>query len=508
MTARRVACAMVAAVLGASPEIVRAQTGWPGAAPTTTVDSKPKAEAALKPPVAKVAMAETTKAVPKPPAVDVSKPSSVVTKADAAAIASPESRGVMQSLAELLTRQTVAIESLLQRLDASESKMTKAPAASVSSSGEPASSTPVVVPVAAINSSAPTTATPVAEPSAAAASAVPATQIAPRPVAPRAPSAASFSRWGDVQQFNLAFRYRAIDNSAGVRTNDQGQNRTEFKGRFKLDRAGHYAVNAGVFTGATSVSGWNNTGMGTGDPARDLNVKQLYFAAVPASGLELQYGGVYVVRGEATEITTYDNDFYLTGQRVAVKRPKQLWFDEISATQAYLGDPKVPSVFDRVHRLDEPNYYQFLVGKKVGKRVGVSADYTAVDGVPTWRSAFTLKASEMTVLDGFRLETYARSEVGPTPFGWALTLDKKVGRTSMSGGFASIDEHYGGLNGDYYNRGDRWFGKATASLFPLLTVTGQYTWALDADYAIANQERFDVVFSYDVLKTFAPTPRR
>lgn len=506
MTARRVACAMVAAVLGASPEIVRAQTGWPGAAPTTTVESKPKAEAALKPAVAKVALADTPKVVSKAPAAEVNKPVAVVTKADAAAIVAQESRGVLQSLAELLTRQTVAIEALLQRLDASESKMTKAPAASVASSGESASSTAVVVPVAAMSSAAPAVAKPVAEPPVAAPAA--AAQIAPRPVAPRAPSPASFARWGDVQQFNLAFRYRVIENSAGARTNDQGQNRTEFKGRFKLDRAGHYAVNAGVFSGATSVSGWNNTGMGTGDPARDLHVKQLYFAAAPASGLELQYGGVYALRGEATEITTYDNDFYLTGQRVSVKRPQQLWFDEISGTQAYLGDPKMPSVFDRFHRLDEPNYYQFLVGKKVGKRVGVSADYTAVDGVPTWRSAFALKAPEMTVLDGFRLETYARSEVGPTPFGWALTLDKKVGRTSMSGGFASIDEHYGGLNGDYYNRGDRWFGKATANLFPLLTVTGQYTWALDAGYAIANQERFDVVFSYDVLKTFAPTPRR
>ena len=42
----------------------------------------------------------------------------------------------------------------------------------------------------------------------------------------------------------------------------------------------------------------------------------------------------------------------------------------------------------------------------------------------------------------------------------------------MSGGFASIDEHYGGLNGDFYFRGNRWFGKATASLFPMLTVMG------------------------------------
>ena len=59
-----------------------------------------------------------------------------------------------------------------------------------------------------------------------------------------------YKRWADVQQFALGIRYRYIDNSAGVRTNDQGQNSTTVKARFKVDRAGHYAVNAGVFSGA------------------------------------------------------------------------------------------------------------------------------------------------------------------------------------------------------------------------------------------------------------------
>ena len=184
----------------------------------------------------------------------------------------------------------------------------------------------------------------------------------------------------------------------------------------------------------------------------------------------MQDGGIYVVRGEATEITTYDSDMFLTGQRVTVKRPKQLWFDEISATQAYLGDWKTPDMWDRYQRLTESNYYHFLLGKKVGKRVGVSADYTEVKvRVPTMRSAFALGGSRGSPFstDSDLRRTRAQ-KVGPTPFGWALTLDKKVGRAGMSGGFASIDEHYGGLNGDYYNRGDRWFGKATATLFPML----------------------------------------
>jgi hypothetical protein len=493
----------------ASPQIVGAQAGWPGVAPAETVESKPKAEAAANPVAAKtVAAADAPKAappLPKAPVVEVKKPAVVPAKAEAAPVVTPDP-GVLQSLTALLARQTTAIEALLRRLDASESKMSSAPAAAVSPD-DPAYAAPmppVVVPVAAVSVAAPATSKPAAEAVAPAASA----QIAPRPATPRAPAPAGYSRWADWQQFNLGFRYRYIDTSAGVRTNDQAQNSTAIKARFKFDRAAHYAVNAGVFSGASSVSLWNNTGWGSGAPAHDLHLKQLYVAAAPVSGLELQYGGVYVVRGEGTEITTYDNDFYLTGERVTVKRPKQFWFDEISATQAYLGDHKTPGMWDRYHRLAESNYYQLLVGKKFGKRVGVSADYTEVDGVPTWRSAFALKAPEMAVLDGVRVETYARSEVGPTPFGWALAADKKAGRTSMSGGFASIDEHYGGLNGDYYNRGDRVFGKATANIFRMLAVTGQYTYALDADYAIANKERFDVVFTYDVLKTFGPAPRR
>lgn len=490
MSGHRVACVIVTASLLTGAQSAYAQAGWPDAKTAATAPA-PKAAPA-----------------PKTATADVKKPAPVVVKSEAASVA-VEPQSVLQSLTTLLARQTVAIEALLRRLDASESKMSSLTPTAVTPEDlayvEPM---PVVVAVAAGNDAMTTTAKPLGEAAALSPSAAPAAQIAPRPAAPRAPAPSTFSRWGDLQQFNLLMRYRFIENSAGVPTNDQVQSRTEFKGRFKLDRAGHYALNAGIFTGAASISGWNNTGAGTGDPTHDLNVKQFYFAAAPVSGLELQYGGIYVNRGEGTQITTYDNDLYLTGQRVTVKRPNQLWFDEVSATQAYLGDPKLPSVWDRLHRLNESNYYQLLVGKKVGMRMGVSADYTSADDVSTWRSAFALKAPELTVVDGVRVETYARLEPGPTPFGWALTLDKKVGRTAMSGGFASIDEYYGGLNGDDWGRGDRWFGKATANIFQTLAVTGFYTYALDAGYPIVNKERFDLIFIYDVLKTFAPAARR
>jgi hypothetical protein len=335
-----------------------------------------------------------------------------------------------------------------------------------------------------------------------------AASVAPPAAGEAAPSPARFSRWADLQSFNLGFRYRSVENSVGVRTSQHVQNRLVFKGRMKFDRPGHYALHAGVSSGPSSTISWNNTGVGSGDPERALHLRHLYVAAMPVSAFEIQYGSLYAVRGESTEITSYDNDVYLTGQRASVKRPVQLWFDEISVTRAYLGDVTTPDIWERYRRLGEANYHQILVGKKLGTRGGISADYTEIDDVPTWRGAFTLKAAEIAVLDAFRVEAYARAEGGPTPFGWALTLDKRVGRTSTSGGFASVDERYGGLNGDYYNRGNRWFGKATANLFPLVSVSGQFTHALDADYAIANKQRFDVVLTYDVLRTLSSRTRR
>ena len=100
---------------------------------------------------------EAPKALAKAPIVEVKKPASATTKADVAPVAT-ESRSVLQSITELLTRQTLAIEALLQRLDASESKMTGVQAAVVSSVIAPTHQEPVpptVVPVASVTSSTP-----------------------------------------------------------------------------------------------------------------------------------------------------------------------------------------------------------------------------------------------------------------------------------------------------------------------------------------------------------------
>jgi hypothetical protein len=54
-----------------------------------------------------------------------------------------------------------------------------------------------------------------------------------------------------------------------------------------------------------------------------------------------------------------------------VRRPKQLFFDEVAVSYAYLGDLQQPSFTKRWRRLAESNYHQFMIGKKFGKRASV-----------------------------------------------------------------------------------------------------------------------------------------
>ena len=143
----------------------------------------------------------------------------------------------------------------------------------------------------------------------------------------------------DVQTLGLAARYRAIEDSTGKLTVNQVQQQLQVKMQVKADREGKLALNVGAFTGSSMTAGWNNTGIGTGTTAWAVRIKQLYVAAKPVKGVEAQFGGLYFNRGELTEITTYDNDAFFTGERVSVRRPDKAFFDEIAVTNGYIGSP-------------------------------------------------------------------------------------------------------------------------------------------------------------------------
>ena len=81
----------------------------------------------------------------------------------------------------------------------------------------------------------------------------------------------------------------------------------------KVDEPGRYALTFGLSTGVRFTSGWDNTPWGLKDAEWNLAFRALYLAAQPIAGVEAQVGGLYIVKGESSELTTYDDDGYITG---------------------------------------------------------------------------------------------------------------------------------------------------------------------------------------------------
>src|SRR5690606_14365556 len=126
------------------------------------------------------------------------------------------------------------------------------------------------------------------------------------------------------------------------------------------------------------VSGWNDSGVGAGEYAGDFHVRQLYLSAEVRPGVVVQAGGLSPLRGENTELTSYDNDAFIAGERVVWRRAGLV--DQLAATAGFIGDYRTPNVFDRFRRMDDWNYGQVLVGLRVTPQVAASADYTYEDG--------------------------------------------------------------------------------------------------------------------------------
>jgi hypothetical protein len=212
----------------------------------------------------------------------------------------------------------------------------------------------------------------------------------PRPQADapkKQPPAPALKRWIDWQAGSVESRYRWIKNSAGEETSNSLQHKQAFKAGLKLDPEGKYSIQAMAGTGSSFVGSWDNLGPGIGEPAWTFNLRQLYVQAQPVKWLEASWGGQALNRGEHTEITSFDNDNYVLAGRVSVKRPDDLYFDEVSVSAGYLGDLNDPNVIKRFDRWDEHNYTQVLVGKKFGRIVALSADWTDINDVSTLRQA-------------------------------------------------------------------------------------------------------------------------
>ena len=334
---------------------------------------------------------------------------------------------------------------------------------------------------------------------------LPARAQSPPPAA--ASDAPALRRWLDIQNFTVFSRYRFAANSKDATTSDQLQYKDTFRARFNIDSEKRYTINVGYFSGSSFISSWNNWGIGNNTTldGKDNYMKQLYASAAPVKGLELQYGGIYVNRGETDEFLSYDDDGYLVGERVSVRRPKELYLDEISVTRAAIGPFNTPNLGSRWDGLKNPNYTQLLGAKRIGKMIGASIDYTRQSGADTFRAAVTLHFSKDAPVSTVRYEQYRRVTQQPAA-GFGLWAERGVTKYArVQGGYVTVDQFYGGWNADRIQSGRRFFAIGTFSIYGPLSASIYVTRALASPYTVSVARRFDAVVSYDVLDSLRRT---
>lgn len=297
----------------------------------------------------------------------------------------------------------------------------------------------------------------------------------------------------ELQSATFGLRYRMTENNLGSHFQNWSDHHQGLKLRLRLDNAARYSLTAVAFNGDSFQGSWNLRGLREGQSSNRMFLKQLYLSGKPRQGVEFQYGGLPIVRGESSEITSYDNDGYLMGQRLSLT-PKHV-VDELTVTAGYLGDLRTPSVTARLHRLSEVNYGQVLVKKKLTDRLTATADFTDDDGERTLRQGVTLRPSR--IVDLIRVESYERVS-GARAAGGAITVEKPFGRTRLAASFASVDDHYRPVNGDRYGRGRRLSFTSTTAITRDMSLQFFVTRALDDDLVMGNQTRMDVHIRYEL----------
>jgi hypothetical protein len=315
-------------------------------------------------------------------------------------------------------------------------------------------------------------------------------------------------RWFEFQTFSLGARYRFVESNADRVTSNDLQYREQIRGRVNLDAHKRYTINFGTGSGNAFSSGWDYSGAGINDADyHNHYFKLLYASAIPVTGLELQYGGIPIARGEATEITSFDDDGYAMGARGTIRRPKSLYLDELTVTRAKMGPINSPNIHDRWKYLDDPDYTQVLLAKRFSPQVAASLDYATQASADTVRAAISYRLKPNPVLTSVRYEQYHRFNAHEAS-GFVITGERPVTKwVRLQAGVLSIDQFYGNWNADRIVRGKRVY--ATAN-FPIVgPLAGQFfvTRAFHADYPISNRTRVDAVINYDVLSTLRKTGR-
>jgi hypothetical protein len=308
------------------------------------------------------------------------------------------------------------------------------------------------------------------------------------------------ARWVDAQTMTISSRYDYIEDARDQTVQNRIQTQVQIRARFKVDPAGRYSLHAGLFTGNDFRSGWNSTGIGTGEGTAKIYLTELFVQAEPWSGIELQYGSMDAARGQSTEITTYDDDAYVTAGRVRIQRPREIFFDDMTVSVGYVGYLDTPFVFDRTGAFSRQNYWQLLASKQVSPGLTLSTDYSAIDDDGMLRQGARWRVDQpwIDTVDG---EYAVRLRGGSHQTAFAFSGGKQVAGVTVQVGYANVDPVFGILNGDPYDRGNRVF---TDGSFPLpfdLSASWFVQKEISPPQNSSNDVRVDVILKWNVLNT-------
>jgi hypothetical protein len=314
---------------------------------------------------------------------------------------------------------------------------------------------------------------------------------------PSVPTTGKLRRWLDLQAASLGTHYLFAKNGLGITTANQQQYQVAVRGRFKFDAKGRFSINAGLYTGANFIAGFNNTGLGIGKAQSNLYLKHLYLSVRPLDGVEIQYGGLNIWHDESTDITGYAYDGYIVGERISIQRPRNLFFDDISIGYGYVGDLTTPSVARRSDRLAQSNFHRFILKKNIGERAWTSVDYVFQSGIQTWREAIRMRATESRVIDTFHAEIYEISSLH-SGYGFAVYGEKTIlAKFILGGGYTDIDHSM--LNSDRYGRGNRLFLTTNVPINKAFSIVMFATQATTHAPTNAPQQRIDIGLFYNLL---------
>jgi hypothetical protein len=397
--------------------------------------------------------------------------------------------------------------------------------------------------------------------------------VAPVKVAAPAPQKSLTGRWLDLTEMSESQRYRNEFDQNGEKIFDSGQQRTALSGHIKLDRDGRYFIGiraesgqffnwgyadyighdflyyAGQtlngFTPAEYASFFSaleadpaGSSQNFADKGWNFYVRDLYVSATPIKQVTVEFGSIQIERGYSSEITTFDDDGFIAGERVRIHDAKHFGLDEVSFTSAYLGDVVTPNFFKRGDRLKQSNYRQVAGKKLINQHIAASAEYNWLNGTDTLREGAVFKVAESKAVDEVHVELYQRlntitfpgvasSPVGPVAAlpisgaeGFAVFVTKKVRSVSGDFGYDRIDSHYGvyensrlledvgfSLNGDSYSTGNRIFGHMNVKINPVVTLFGFYTHELSGDAYTYNKQGFNAGLKFD-LKAMANAEKK